>query len=221
MTIKLHTILTHGLAFSAVLLLLAGCYPKGPEYYSDLDLTITDYDQDYYDKFGQQKTYWMADTVEYITNIEDSEIHPDDVELLLAEIAANLEAAGYDRVSVTDPPVPDFVITVSVIASKYTGVGWVPGYPCYPGWGWGCGWGGYYPPYWGGYYAYSYTTGSVITNWFDPQEPPVSEDGEEFQPVHWVATFNGLVSSSRDNNATRIQSSINQAFKQSPYIKAN
>ena len=64
---KMHTILKPGAFLALVLLMLAGCYPKGPEYYSDTDLTVTDYDQEY--KFGDQKSYWMADTVEYITNI--------------------------------------------------------------------------------------------------------------------------------------------------------
>jgi hypothetical protein len=41
--------------------LLYGCYPKGPEYTSDYDLVVSDYDPDY--DFGSQKTYFMPDTV--------------------------------------------------------------------------------------------------------------------------------------------------------------
>lgn len=207
-----------GLVVVLALYLFGGCYPKGPEYYSDLDLTVTDRDPDY--NFGSQKMYWMADTVEYITNIEDNEIDPGDVEKLLAEVESNLAAKGYDRLDVNNPNNAEFVITVSVIASRNTGVGWVPGPPCYPGWGWGC-YPGYYPPYWGGYYTYSYTTGSVIINWYDPQEPPIDNNGKQEQPIHWVATFNGLVSSSKENNAARIAAGIEQAFNQSDYIKSN
>ena len=68
--------------------LLYGCYPKGPEFYSDLDMTATDYDAEY--NFGEQKTFWLADTVEYITNIEDNEIDPADVEALLGKVQDNL-----------------------------------------------------------------------------------------------------------------------------------
>ena len=218
MNIKVFQLIRPGLALGLVLYLLGGCYPKGPEYYSDFDLTVTDRDPDY--DFGAQKIYWMADTVEYITNIEDNEIDPGDVEKLLAEVESNLSAKGYDRLDVTNPNDAEFVITVSVIASRNTGVGWVPVPPCYPGWGWGC-FPGYYPPYWGGYYTYSYTTGSVFINWYDPQEPPVDNNGEQEQPIHWVATFNGLVSSSKENNAARISAGIEQAFKQSTYIKSN
>ena len=214
----MHKTLNSGALLSLAMLLLVGCYPKGPEYYSDTDLTVTDYDMDY--DFGNQKTYWLADTIEYITNIEDSEIDQEDVDALLSLMESNFSNAGYTRVDLDKPEEADFVITISVIASKNSGVGWVPGPPWYPGWGWGPGWGGYYPPYWGGYYSYSYTTGSVITNWWDPDTPALLSVNDNEQPVHWVATFNGLLSSSNSNNAGRVQASVEQAFKQSPYIKS-
>lgn len=213
MTKKMYKIMKSGSMLILALYILAGCYPKGPEYYSDLDLTVTDYDKDY--DFGGQKKYFMADTVEYITNIDDSELNPADVQKLLQEIERNFASRGYEHLDPADIDDAQFVITVSVIASESTGIGWIPGYPCY----WGC-WGGYYPPYWGGYYSYSYTTGSVITNWFDPQEPPVLVENKDLQPIHWVATFNGLLSSSRSDVTSRISASVDQAFSQSPYIQS-
>ena len=213
----MRTILKHSSVVAIALIILAGCYPKGPEYYSDLDLTVTDYEADY--NFANQKYYWMADTVEYITNIKDGELDDADIARLLDEIEMNFTARNYKRIAGDAPESLDsaeFVITVSVIAAENSGVGWVPGYPCY----WGC-WGGYYPPYWGTYYSYSYTTGSVIMNWWDPQEAPVPSSTEELQPIHWVATFNGLLSTSELNNKDRVASSINQAFTQSPYIKSD
>ena len=213
----MHTILKHSSVVAIALIILAGCYPKGPEYYSDLDLTVTDYESGY--DFANQKYYWMADTVEYITNIKDGELDDADVARLLDEIEMNFAVKKYKRISGDTPESLDsaeFLITVSVIAAENTVIGWVPGYPCY----WGC-WGGYYPPYWGGYYySNSYTTGSVIMNWWDPQEAPVPSSTEELQPIHWVATFNGLLSTSKQNNKDRIEFSINQAFTQSPYIKS-
>jgi len=212
----MHTILRQGITLAAVLFLIVGCYPKGPEYYSDLDITVTDFDAEY--GFADQKYYWMADTVEYITNIKDSELDDADVQKLLDEIQSKFSARDYKRIKGDSPESLDsaeFLITVSVIASENTVIGWVPGYPCY----WGC-WGGYYPPYWGGYYSSSYTTGSVIMNWWDPQENPVPSATEDLQPIHWVATFNGMLSSSKQNNQGRIEFSINQAFKQSPYIQS-
>ncbi len=218
MTKKMHNSFKIGVVLSIALYILVGCYPKGPEYYSDLDLTVTDYDKDY--NHGAQKKYWMADAVEYITNIDDSELDQADVLKLLEEIEINFTSRGYVRLDTADIDDAEFVITVSVIASESTSVGWIPGYPCYPGWGWGCGFPPYYPPYWGGYYTSTYTTGSVIINWWDPQEPTVPQLSEEAQPIHWVATFNSLVSTSKENNAARIEAGINQAFKQSPYIQS-
>lgn len=214
MSYKTRSALVASVPILFLLIFLMGCYPKGPEYYSDLDLTATDYDSDY--KFEEQKYYWLPDTVRIVTNIEDIDISESDVQALLNQIETNFTNRNYKRLSV-DPDSAQFVISVNVIASRNAGVGWIPGPPCYPGW-WGC-WPGYYPPYWGGYYAYSYTTGSVIMNWYDPQAPPIEdEDGNERQPVHWVGAFNGLLSSSQSNNAGRIEFSINQAFEQSPYI---
>lgn len=212
----MRTIVKLTFVFAVSATIFAGCYPKGPEYYSDTDLTVTDYDMDY--NFGSQKKYFMADTVEYITNIKDNEIDPEDVIKLLQEVESNFTSKGYTRLSATDIDDAEFAITVSVIASKNSGVGYVPGPPYYPGWGWGGGWGGYYPPYWGGYYSYSYTTGSVIIQWWDPQVAPFSADE---QPIHWISTFNGLVSSTKSNNESRIAASIQQAFKQSPYIQSD
>ena len=104
MTKKSHTFFKLGIPLLVLILLLAGCYPKGPEYYSDLDLTVTDYDPNY--DFGNQKKYWIADTVEYITNIEDSEIEQEDVDELLAQINANLEERGHERIPVDQPDDP-------------------------------------------------------------------------------------------------------------------
>lgn len=198
--------------------LLNGCYPKGPEYYSDLDLTATNYDPGY--DFENQKYFWMADTVRYITNVEDDEIDPDDESALLQKVESKLEELNYKRVEISSPDSAEFVITVSVLSTQSSGIGWVPGPPCYPGW-WGC-WPGYYPPWWGGYYSYSYSTGSVIIDWYDPQVDPVLQNSEEEQPIHWTAAFNGLISSSKENNIARINAAIDQAFKQSEdYLGSN
>jgi len=200
----------------SVVYLFYGCYPKGPEYYSDLDLTATNFDPSY--DFANQKKYWMADTVFYVTNQEDDEIDPDDEAALLQKVENKLGERNYDRLEVSNPDEAEFVITVTVLSTRNTGIGWVPGPPCYPGW-WGC-WPGYYPPWWGGYYNYSYSTGSVLIDWYDPQADPVISNAEDSQPIHWTAAFNGLISSSEQNNASRINASIDQAFEQSPYIQS-
>ena len=218
MTKSIYTSLKVAAFFFVGLILLSQCYPKGPEFFSDLDLTATDYDPEY--NFGEQKLFWVADTVNYITNQEDDKIDPDVERALINKFVTKLEERNYTRVAVDDPDAAEFVLTINVTSIRVTGVGWIPGPPCYPGW-WGC-FPGYYPPYWGGYYAYSYNQGSVISNWYDPQTPPVPVEGfGDQQPVHWVAAFNGLISSNESNNAARIDAGIDQAFKQSPYVQSN
>mgnify|MGYP000521890991 CR=1 FL=1 len=212
-----------GICYALLIFSLASCYPKGPEFYEDLDLTITDYDEDY--DFGAQHFYYLEDSVGIDTNIEDFDetVLEEFIDDLLDQIESNLENRGYVRIDSSEIENANFVVGVNIVASQNTGAGWVPGPPWYPwyppGW-WGPGWGGYYPPYWGGgYYAYSYTTGSVFINWWDPQLAAVQT--EDSQPLHWMALFNGLLSENSGNNEARIRSSINQAFIQSPYIQSN
>ncbi|MCK5705553.1 MAG: hypothetical protein KAI29_30595, partial [Cyclobacteriaceae bacterium] len=97
----MYKILKPGTMLVMALYILAGCYPKGPEYYSDLDLTVTDFDAEY--GFADQKYYWMADTVEYITNIKDSELDDADVDRLLDEIQLNFSKRGYNRIEGNSP----------------------------------------------------------------------------------------------------------------------
>lgn len=212
----MRTIIKLTLVLAVSASMFAGCYPKGREYYSDSDLTITDYDMEY--DFGSQKNYFMADTVQYLTNKIEDKLKPAEIFKLLEEIESNLAAAGYSRLSEAAAYDAEFVIGVTVMSTKNTGTGYIPGPPYYPGWGWGSGWGGYYPPYWGSYYTYNYTTGSVIIQWWDPQSAPVEADK---QPIHWIAAFNGLVSDSNPDDNQRIANGIQQAFKQSPYIQSD
>lgn len=202
---------------------LTGCYPGGPEYTSDYNLVVTDYDQSF--DFGSKLTYFMPDTVNFATNDEDID---EDVilgfeRLILAEIESNMEARGYERVDSTFQEEPDLLIAVQVIAISNSGVSWIPGggwwgglYP--PGWGWGWGGGWYYPPYYP--IGYSYQTGTVLINLADPDDEIV-EDGETKPALKWFAAMDGLLSSSTDANQQRIISGIEQAFDQSPYLQSN
>lgn len=195
--------------------LMFGCYPKGPEYYSDLDITATQYDSTY--NFGGAKYYWMPDTVHLQGNLDISDSERRDLEkLIIGELETQFSNQGYVRVDTTQRDIVDFIVTSDVIGINSSGGVWVPD----PGWGWwGPGWGWYYPPYWGGYYPYyySYTTGTVITTMGDIKNiDPVNEE----IPAVWMSVFDGLMSSSQSNNAERARASIQQAFTQSPYLKS-
>jgi hypothetical protein len=96
----------------------------------------------------------------------------------------------------------------------------------YYGWGWGWyykntdyyWWGGYYPPYWGGSYVTSYTVGTIILNMHDVKDATPETDSI---PNLWVGALNGVMGSSASTTKNRLEYNINQAFKQSEYLKIN
>ncbi|MBS0001422.1 MAG: DUF4136 domain-containing protein [Cyclobacteriaceae bacterium] len=201
-----------------------GCYPGGPEYTSDYNLVLTDYDDEF--NFAVQENYFMPDTINFATNQQniDEEVVRGFEQLILDVIESNMVSRGYTRIKdTTMTEAPDMLITVQVIAINYSGVSWIPGpgwwggyYP--PGWGWG-GWGGwYYPPYYP--VGYSYNTGTVLIHLADPDDR-TENDGVEELPVKWFAGMDGILSSSTSANESRITYGINQAFDQSPYLQSN
>ena len=200
------------LGFTAVIaILIAGCYPKGPEYISDYSLVVTDYDNEF--DFGSKKTYYMADTINFETNIDDAsdEIIRQFEELILDVVESNMSDRNYTRIDTSASETPDLFIGITAIAIENSGVGWVPG-PC---WGWWC-W--YYPNWYP--VGYSYTTGTVIIHMGDPGAINNYED-DITAGVVWVAGLDGLLSSNVNNNAAAVTNGINQAFTQSPYIQSN
>lgn len=208
--------------FGGMAVMMLGCYPKGPEYYSDLDITATHHDENY--DFGNVKYYWMPDTVNIEGNIDLSASERKELEnLILGELETQFSQRGYVRLFEDDPILVDsldFIVTSDVIGVNYNGGVWVPG----PGWGWwGPGWGywyPWYPGYPGGYYPYyySYSTGSVITTIGDIKN---IDDNDKNIPAVWQSVYDGLMSSSQSSNRDRARASIQQSFKQSPYLQSN
>jgi hypothetical protein len=215
---RINQLLKGIMVFGGIAIMLLGCYPKGPEYYSDMDITATHHDENY--NFGNVKYYWMPDTVHIQGNIDLTESERKDLEkLIIEELESQFSQRGYVRLKEGDPILMDsvdFIVTSDVIGVNYQGGAWVPD----PGWGWwGPGWGWYYPPYWGGWYPYyySYTTGTVITTMGDIKNiDPV----EETIPAVWMSVYDGLMSSTQSNNASRAKASIQQSFTQSPYLES-
>lgn len=197
----------------ALIIMLAGCYPKGPEYIQDYGIVVTDYDPDF--DFGSKKTYYMPDTISFETNMGDDDI--EDIirqyeELILGLIEDNMSDRNYQRIDTSAAELPDLVIGVSALALENSGVGWVPS-PCWSWWCW------YYPPYWYPV-GYSYSTGTVLIQMGDPEDfLNFNEDIEA--DVAWIGALDGLLSSSSATNVQGVTNGINQAFAQSPYIQSN
>jgi Domain of unknown function (DUF4136) len=200
------------LLMAAMPVVLLSCYPAGPEYVEDVDVTYTTYDQEF--DFQSRSTYAMPNEIVVDVEIEDGDttyIYMKDVfaEPILAAIEDNMEANGWERVGLA--ATPDVVITPAGISSTtYFYSYW------YDWWygGWYGGWGWYYPPY---YTVSSYTTGSMIITMADPN---VEDDSPINQSqTAWIAVGNGLFSGAYD--LSRVTDAIDEAFDQSPYLKLN
>jgi hypothetical protein len=185
-------------------LLLWSCYPAGPEYYEDLDVVITSFDESF--DFASKGTYAMPDKIVKVSGSIADGGDPEFVKepintQILTKIDQNMAALGWSKV--TNPENAD--VTLLPAAWSNTTVYYWYDYWCwyyyYCGWGWG------YPS------ASSYTTGTMVMT--------LVADGPDFiEPSRvWTGAINGLLSGSY--NITRVNAGIDQAFAQSPYLKTN
>ncbi len=191
-------------------LALWGCYPDGPEYYEDTDVTFTQYDSEF--DFASRQTYALPDRIVVDVEIDNGDttyVYMRDVYAtpILQTIDANMSEYGWTKVAISANP--DVVLTPAAFKNttyfySYWYDWWWGGW--YPGWGW------YYPPY---YTISSITTGSMVINMADPNiDNPIDR-----APVTWMMIGNGLASGS--DNINRMIEAIDQAFAQSPYLKTN
>ena len=191
--------------YLSIIVLLGSCYPEGAEYYDELDIVYTDYNDEF--DFASLGNYSIPDKIVKVTgNIIDGE-DPEFVKepmnsQMLAKMESNMTALGWNKVE--DPATADLVLFPAVWTNTtvyYWYNYWCWYYPYYCGYGWG------YPS------VSSYTTGTLVMT--------LVVDGENYvDPARvWSGIANGLVSGSY--NVARANNAIDQAFKQSPYLKTN
>ncbi len=190
--------------------LLWGCYLQGPEYTEELDLVYSNYDKNF--DFAGKGTYSLPDKIVKITG--EPTAPPEYIKDIyglpvLAQIEANMTALGWTKVDVSASPdvqlLPAAWTTTSIIYGGYYGGYWCWYYPYY------CG-GGWYYPY---YPVSSYTTGTLLMTMASPSDE--STDGS--LRVVWTGAINGLLQGTYE--ISRIKDGVDQAFKQSPYLKTN
>ena len=132
--------------FTGVVILFAACYPDdGGLTVEESVIVVTDYDKDF--DFGAANTYYMPDTLAFLTNVEDPKIDQEQLaayeRTVLSTIETNMTARGYTRNDESaTPDNTDLIINVAAIGLTNKGAAWYPGwgywYPYYPsGWGWG------------------------------------------------------------------------------------
>lgn len=203
-------------ALPAVLLLglmvLAGCYPGGPESLDEVGTVVTQRNPDA--RYDGLRTYAMEDTVAILSREStanealDRRFDP----AILDGIQVQMEDAGFRRV---DPAVerPDLWLAVGSVQSE-TWVYWQT-------WNyWGGYWGsGYRPPYQSSVGAASFMQGSVVWQLLDLRGVPEPIPPDPEPVVNWIAGINGAVQGSSTTEAG-IRDGIRQAFRQSPYIQA-
>lgn len=187
-----------------IVIILGSCYPQGPEYYEDLDVVYTNYDDEF--NFASKGTFSIPDKIVKITgNLVEGEdpefVKEPQATQMLQKMETNMTALGW--VKVEDPANADLVFFPAVWTNTtiyYWYDYWCWYYPYYCGWGWG--W--YYPS------VSAITTGTLVMT--------LVADGDEFVEPHrvWTGIANGLVSGAY--NTTRVNQAIDQAFEQSPYL---
>ncbi len=207
-SLKRYSKLLLALLFSVA---LTSCYTDYGLTTEDYDVVLTKYNPEA--NFASYKTFVMPDSVYHlIGDDEDDTLSRQFDALILSLVAANFERRGYVRVNDVDSA--DAVVVVSAADQTYSGSIYYPPYWGYPGWGWDWY---YYPPYWGDISYYEYNTGSLYIQFANIE----NVDGENILYTDWMAIANGLLSSNIVQTQSRLESSINQAFKQSPYLKTN
>lgn len=200
-------------AFIMLSLVMYGCYPGGADTYNDTNLVFTVYDEDF--NFASERTYYLVDSVIYLDSTATHIAVIDNA--ILSEIAAQFNSIGYTRaMTINDPSEVNIVVMAAFLKNNVQGVSYYPGYGGWYGGYWGYwGYPGYYP---GGYYPvpYSYDIGSVFIDAFDSQN--LDSTPGVIPNIVWTVAINGLLSSTTSSNTSRIKTTIDQAFAQSPYL---
>ena len=213
----------HGIG-GALVGLLSGCHPGTIDTLSDSELVATRFDPDVFGVDGTEsggfRTYARPDVVATVPPPDpDDPEEPDPPEFndaILGAIDRNMEALGYERI-VDAPGEADLYLFAAAIEERRQI------WSCWPAWGtwgWWGGWPGPVGPGMGwcfpGPTTATFSIGTVLIDLVDPST--YDEDTEEYLVV-WSAGANGLLSRSTSGIEAQIDRTIDQAFRQSDYLR--
>ena len=216
---------------------LFACHPAGIDDASETDTVITRKAKDYDYKSANGK-YYMPDTIADLCKVDpdkfpigqagasgDSDLpdldcneitHKYDA-TILKDIAAQMTDLGYERVSKEEAETADAALLVGAVSSNnwvaYSWYPWYPYYPYYPYWGWGI-----YYPYYPTTSIVNYPTGTLTMELVSLKE---ADREQQLTPSIWSGTISGLLADGDTSAATRVDTTIAQAFAQSPYLKVS
>jgi len=202
----------------AAAMLLAACYPGGAETVTDLDSVTTQHDRSA--SFSTLRTYALPDSIQQVSAPGGKALpmdHSYDTQIL-ARVASNLDALGLQRVDPTTTT-PDADVLVTFTATRYVDYVSYPFYDMWPGWGGFDGydpsWGVYYPWATGAVYASVLDAGSLRIDMLDTRT--ANPSAKQLTAI-WHASMDGVLSGSLESIAQRLETGIDQAFAQSPYL---
>jgi hypothetical protein len=205
------------LVVSTLVPIMWSCAPdSGFSSIADYDVVITTYSGEV--DYGSIRTYAVPDTVFHLVDPDDSEADEISREfdgLILSTVSQQLDLLGYTQEPDPETSTPDILVPVSVTTSEHYGTitDWYPIWGWHPYWPWGPGWGYWYPVE----QVYTYSTGTIFIHMLDAKN---ADPEEETVAVIWYATINGVLGDTSANTARRIETNIEKAFDQSPYLGA-
>jgi len=206
---RAYSLARWGILILGLLPTLTACYPYDSNNSgSDYDIAITQFDPHanfYPVKPPPNTTYYLVPEVKHLVPPGATDTIPTTYDnLILSQVDSNMQTLQYKP----DPaPVPqtNFIVTVAVTTTTYTGYTYWGGW-----WGYGCYcYGGYYPYM----QPYSFTTGTILINMVDQSKVSV---GDKTAQIAWGCAINGLINSGAATS--RITNQIDQCFSQSPYL---
>jgi hypothetical protein len=212
------------LTIAAAAIAMSSCYPNAPENSEDFDVVATFYDQNA--DFTSLTSYSMPDSVVQvqISGSENRDISHDHDGDILAEVADQLAARGYQRENNPDQNKPDFVVLVSAAATtEYDPYASDPWYSYWSWWWEGAdslpdvdvSWGLDFSWY-SGSVVYSYDVGALLVTLLDVRNVDTA-NGEDLN-VLWMGTINGIITGNDLSVTRRVIEGIQQMFRQSPYL---
>jgi hypothetical protein len=187
------------------LALLWGCYPGGADYVDQLDIVLSNYSKE--NDFTKMKTYAMSDSIVKVTDdeLKTEFVKQSNAATITARIRKNMTAYGWTEVDESQSP--DAIILNAAMETTYINY-------YYNYWGW-------YYPYYPPYYPYyppsytTYTTGTLLVQMVDPK----NLGPENQSTVVWTGLINGLTTGSSTSFNSRVNTTVDQLYAQSAYLK--
>ncbi|MBP3353662.1 MAG: DUF4136 domain-containing protein [Bacteroidales bacterium] len=173
-------------------------------------VTYTDYDKSV--DFSSFSTFYISNTIKVLSS-KVGDWEDENAQKIISAYANNMKDRGYIQLDEAEKANADLGIQLSYVENTYYFTNYYSPYYWYDWW-----WGDYYWPTWGPVYpsyavTYSYDIGSLLGEmiWID-------RTNEKLKQI-WSLCVGGTMSGSTRYDVQNAIKGINQAFKQSPYIK--